>query len=133
VGTYAASADLGASPNQGRWPNNYHTLDNKIFQYVMAGIPIVLSDHPGKRQLVERYGIGATFDETDPRDIARTINGLLSDPERYEAMRARCRTAAREDLNWEVVSRRFVEAIEQLSAKSADGKRISGETTRSTL
>ena len=80
----------------------------------MAGIPLAVSDQPEKRHLVEEYGIGVTFDETDPRDIARAINLLFSDPVEYETMRANCRKAAREKFNWEVVSQRYVSAVEKL-------------------
>jgi len=73
-----------------------------------------VSDHPEKRRLVEERGIGAAFDERDPRDIARVITRLLSDPAAYEAMRARCQKVGREELNWEVISKRFVAAIEHL-------------------
>ena len=114
---YVASADLGVSPIEGKWLNYYHNLDNKFFTYVMGGIPLAVSDQPEKRQLIEQYGIGATFDETDPRDIARVIIRLLSDPVQYEAMRANCRKAARGALNWEVVSRQYVSALEKLCAK----------------
>jgi glycosyltransferase involved in cell wall biosynthesis len=115
--TYVASADLGVSPIEGKWLNYYHNLDNKFFTYVMGGIPLAVSDQPEKRKLVEQYGIGATFDESDPRDIARVITGLLSDPVRYQAMRTNCRKAAREALNWEVVSRQYVSALERICAK----------------
>ena len=111
---YIASADLGVSPMQRTPLNYYHNIDNKLFHYVIGGIPSAVSDHPEKRRIVEKYGIGATFDERDPRDIARVINELLSDADELEAMRQRCRKAARKELSWEVVSRQFVAAIERL-------------------
>lgn len=117
VPTYLASADLGIAPTQATCLSYYATLDNKIFSYVTAGIPMAVSDHPEKRRLVEKYGIGAVFDEKDPQDIARVINELVSDPVEYEAMRTRAREVGRAELNWEVVSRRFVTAVEQLGEK----------------
>ena len=95
--------------------NYYHAGDYKLFHYIVAGIPLAVSNHPEKRRLIERYGIGATFDESDPRDIARVINELLADPARYQAMRERCARVGREELNWEVVSRRYVAAVESLA------------------
>ena len=115
---YIASADLGISPmSPNASLNNYYSLDNKSFQYIMAGIPLVVNDQPEKRRLVEKYRIGAVFDEKDPKDIARAITQLVSDPLEYEEMRARCRKAAREELNWGVVSQELVSAIEKLAAK----------------
>jgi len=111
---YIASADLGITPMQRHCLNYYYNVDYKPFHYIAAGIPLAVSDHPEKRRLVEERGIGAAFDERDPRDIARVITRLLSDPAEYEAMRARCQKVGREELNWEVISKRFVAAIEHL-------------------
>jgi glycosyltransferase involved in cell wall biosynthesis len=123
VPRYVASADLGVSPIQGSWLNYYHNLDNKVFHYIAAGIPLAVSNQPEKRQLVEKYGIGSVFDETDPQDIARVINEILSDSAEYAEMRARCLKVAREELNWEVVSRRYVAAIEGLVTKNPGGEK----------
>lgn len=117
VPKYVAAADIGVSPMQGTSLSYYNGLDNKIFHYIMAGIPAAVSNHAERRQLIEHYGIGVVFDEKDPQDIARVINELLSDPVEYEAMRARCLKAAREELSWEIVSRRFVAAVEKLGEK----------------
>lgn len=114
---HIASADLGVSPMQGDTLNYYYNIDYKPFHYIVTGLPLAISDQPEKRRLVEKYGIGAVFDEKDPQDIARVINKLLSDPVEYEAMRARARKVGCEELNWEVVSRRFVSAVEKLGEK----------------
>ena len=111
---YAASADVGVSPMQGTSINYYYGGDYKLYLYIIAGIPLAVSNHPERKRLVEQYGIGATFDEADPHDIARVITDLLSDPAAYQGMRERCQKVGREELNWEVVSQRFVAAIEQL-------------------
>jgi len=119
VPAYVASADLGVSPIDRRWLNHRHNLDYKFFTYVMGGIPLAVSDQPAKRQMIEKYGLGDVFDEQNPRDIARVINGLLADPVRYETIRANCRKAAREELNWDVVSRQYVSALESLAQKQS--------------
>jgi len=111
---YIASADLGVTPMQGGTLNYYYNIDYKPFHYIVAGLPLAVSDHPEKRRLVEQYQIGAVFDETDPRDIARVINELLSDPVRYQTMRERAAKVGREELNWETIAPRYVAAIEKL-------------------
>lgn len=114
---HLASADLGVAPTQRTCLSYLTTLDNKLFSYIVAGLPLAVSDHPEKRRLVETYGIGAVFDERDPRDIARVINDLLSDPVRYQAMRERAAKVGREELNWEAIAPRYVAAIEQLQGR----------------
>ncbi len=97
---YVASADLGIVPTQNVCLSYFFESSNKIFHCVMAGVPVAMSDHLEKRLLVEEYGIGALFDETDPKEIARTVNETLDDREAYAALRRNCLDAARV-LNWE--------------------------------
>lgn len=112
---YVASADLGVTPLQSSSLNYYFNIDNKFFHYIAAGIPLASSRQPDKTRIIEQYRIGTTFDETDPRDIARAISELISDPVEYSAMRSRCLAAAKETLNWGVVAGRYVAALEGLS------------------
>ncbi len=97
---YVASADLGIVPTQNVCLSYFFESSNKIFHCVMAGVPVAMSDHCEKRLLVEEYGIGALFDETDPKEIARIVNETLDDREAYAVMRRNCLDAARV-LNWE--------------------------------
>ncbi len=97
---YVASADLGIVPTQNVCLSYFFESSNKIFHCVMAGVPVVMSDHCEKRLLVENYGIGALFDETDPKEIARVVSMTLDDREAYAAHRRNCIEAARV-LNWE--------------------------------
>ena len=97
---YVASADLGIVPTVNVCLSYYYESSNKIFHCLMAGVPLVMSDHAEKRLLVEQWGIGALMDETDPREVARVVNGTLADRVAYDRMRLRCLAAARV-LNWE--------------------------------
>ena len=97
---YTASADLGIVPTQNVCLSYYFESSNKIFHCLMAGVPLVMSDHAEKRLLAEEHEIGVLFDETDPADIARAVNETLADGQSYERMCANCLAAAR-SLNWE--------------------------------
>jgi len=108
VPRYVASADIGVMPTQAIRPSYYYGSGNKLFHYIMAGIPAAVSDHPEKRRIVETYDIGAVFDESDPRRIARTINSLLSDEDRYQQMCRNAKEAARTDLNWSVEEQKLI-------------------------
>ena len=56
------------------------TASNKIMEYMAAGLPLLVSDRPGLRELVTRYRCGVVADESDPASIARAVNQLLGDP-----------------------------------------------------
>lgn len=114
VTRYVASADIGLMPTQATKPSYYYGSGNKLFHYIMAGIPAAVSDHPEKRRIVETYGVGAVFDETDIRDIARTINELLSKKARYEELCRNAERAAREELNWHTEGQKLVSLYRSL-------------------
>jgi len=113
--TYAASADVGVEPTQGNCLSYRYALGNKLFEYLMAGLPIAVSDQPHRRQIVERYGVGKVFDEKDPRSIARAIDRIVSDEERHQEMRHQARQAAREEFNWEVQGKKLIKAYSGLA------------------
>ena len=100
VNDYAASSDIAVVPTEAICLSYEFEASNKIFHSVMARVPVAMSDHIEKRLLNERYGIGVLFDETDPSDIARTVEAFLDDRDRYDAAVEACGRAA-EVLNWE--------------------------------
>lgn len=100
VVTYVASCALSIVPTQNICLSYYFESSNKIFHSMMAGVPLVMSDHLEKRLIVERHGVGRLFDETDPRDIARVVNETLADRDELETMHRHCLDAAKH-LNWE--------------------------------
>jgi glycosyltransferase involved in cell wall biosynthesis len=114
VPRYVASADIGVMPTQAVKPSYVYGSGNKLFHYVMAGIPSAVSDQPEKRRIVETYDVGAVFDETDPRSIAQTINDLVADKDRYRQMCRNAKEAARAELNWGVEELKLIRLYRSL-------------------
>jgi glycosyltransferase involved in cell wall biosynthesis len=71
----------------------YTTASNKIMEYMAAGLPVLVSDTPSLRDLVNRYGCGVTANEESPKSIAAAVNTLLGDRERARQMGAAGRQA----------------------------------------
>lgn len=65
------------------------TSSNKMMEYMAAGLPLLVSDKPSLRALVEEYGCGITADQDDPGSIATAVNVLLSNPSRAHQMGAK--------------------------------------------
>jgi len=110
---YAASADLGVAPIKNSCLSYYLSLPNKLFEYVVAGIPVIGSDFPEIKRVIETYNIGLTFDPDDPKDIARAANQIFKDPKKYNLMRENARRAAK-ILNWENEAKKLTQLYEGL-------------------
>jgi len=111
---YTMSADLGVHPVQNTCLSYYYGAPNKLFEYLMAGLPVAVSNFPDMRRIVENEGVGETFDPEDPKDIARVINNILNDEKKYNRMRRNALKIAKERYNWEMESEKLLKIYESL-------------------
>lgn len=100
VEAHAASAAVGVSPIVPSCLNYRYSLPNKLFQYMAAGIPVVASDFPQVREVVEDSASGLVVDTTRPEAIAAGIRRVLDDPDEAVAMGERGRAAVRDRYHW---------------------------------
>lgn len=120
VVSYASGADIGVIPRQNSCLNNAISLPNRVFELVMARLPIAAPSLPDMKNFVTEYGIGLSFDETDPKDIARIVSEMLR-PERLGEFRTNVAAAARE-LCWENEGLRYRRILESVANVSAPGR-----------
>lgn len=80
--------------------NQYHSLANRFFDYMMAGIPQVCVNYPEYAAINQKYQIASLLNNTEPAAIAAALNNLLVDDVLYKELTANC-LSAREILNWE--------------------------------
>jgi len=97
---WTASAYLGLQILQNTCFNHYSSLSNKLLEYLMAGIPVIASDLPEMRRVIEDTGAGLLIDSSDPRQIADAANRLLADEGLREVMSEKAK-AARRRYSWE--------------------------------
>jgi len=111
---YTASADLGVSPIQNICLSYYYSTPNKVWEYIIAGIPFVASDFPEMRKLAVDENMGEVFNPEDPKSIADAINYLLENPEVYEIKKRNVLKLAREKYSWEKESLKLLKAYNNL-------------------
>ncbi len=89
-------------------PNHIAAQPNKLFEYMSAGIPVIASDFPLWRQIIESAGCGLLVNPLDPKAIARSIEYVLTHPKEAEDMGRRGREAVEKCYNWENESRKLL-------------------------
>ena len=93
-------ADIGIALDRDLSPNLRFSLPNKLFEYIKAGIPMVVSNLIERARIVGQYQVGLIVEDFQPENIAKKINKLVNDKQLYEEMKANCQVAA-EELCWE--------------------------------
>ena len=108
----AATADLGLS-TEGRLPPNRNLcLTNKIFIYLLAGIPQLLSDTAAQSALAPELGEAALLaDLGQPEAVAGRLDAFLGNPARVAAARRAAREVAVRRFCWDVEKSVFLDSI----------------------
>jgi glycosyltransferase involved in cell wall biosynthesis len=115
---HTAEADVGVTLLQDTCENHRLALPNKLFEYIAAGVPVVASDLPEIRRLIEQHGVGWCVAPDDPTALANALRGALeqrTDP----ALRERLGNAATA-LSWSREQLRLVELYTRLAAALAN-------------
>lgn len=81
-------------------PNYVESLPIKLFEYMAAGVPVIASDFPLWRTIVETAGCGLLVDPADPSAIAAAIEQLLDDEDRAASMGHAGQRAVRQNYSW---------------------------------
>lgn len=95
--------------------NHYSASSNKLFEYMMSGVPVIACSFPEIQRVVEKENVGLCVDSHDPASIAEGVNHLLDHPELREQMRENC-FMAREKYNWEHEKHVLLAIYEKVSA-----------------
>ena len=110
-----ASADVGITLLEDTCLNHRFALPNKLFEYLMAGLPVLASDLPEIRGVVEAFEVGCVVNPADRAALVETLQHMVDD----EAARARWAAHAPrvfETFSWEKASQRFKQAYQNLLA-----------------
>lgn len=95
-------------------PNYMEAYPNKMFEYMAAGLPVIASDFPLWREIVEGVGAGLLADPQDPAAIANRMQWLLDHPKEAEEMGRRGQRAVAERFNWQQEKLKLLSLYERL-------------------
>jgi len=112
---WVAGADVGVIAFQAIERNNVLATPNKLFECLAVGVPVVVSDFPEMRRVVDEFGVGATCEPARPESIATAIRGVLE--QNREAWFDACRTASTTRFSWQRQSQILVDAYDALTER----------------
>lgn len=99
---WTASADIGLTI----LPLDYSlsiqmTQPNKLFEYLMAGLPVLTSQLGAIVEIIRTYNVGQIVTSVEPEAIGAAINTMLADAVALHHMSQNALEASKNDLNWE--------------------------------
>ncbi len=94
------SADAGLLLFQDSCLNHKLSLPNKLFEYMMSGLPLIACDLPEISSVLHRHDCGILVDASDPASIAKGIRQMVSDPAEARAQGERGNKAASAYYTW---------------------------------
>ncbi len=110
---YSSQASLGIVTYL-PYANNMSCLPNKLFDYMLVNLPLVASDFPLYKEIVEENKCGICVDPTNPQRIAEAIEYLIEHPNEAKKMGDNGKKAVLEKYNWERESGKLLEIYSSL-------------------
>lgn len=98
--SYTAAADIGVHPLEDMCRNHRWASPNKLYEYVHAGLPVVMSSLLEPRRILETWGVGQCFTPGDAHSLSTVLNRLLRNDTLRAELAENSRKAAR-TLTWQ--------------------------------
>lgn len=109
----AVTYDLGLAGEIGETPNRKIALTNKLFTYLLAGVPVLLSAIPAHQNIATELGIAASlYAIDDAESLADAIDFYLTSPARLAAARHAAFALGQRRFNWDRESATFLQLAE---------------------
>lgn len=99
-------ADLGLSLDKGMNLNYEYSLPNKVFDYIQAETPLLVSNRIEIAKLVKENQIGKVVNTHDPKELANIVNGIFSNKEQLLTWKNNLKKAALK-YTWENESKKL--------------------------
>lgn len=94
--------------------NYFESYPTKIFEYMAIGLPVVTSNFPLYREVIEANECGICVDPGNPQEIAEQISKLLNDPERRQRYAENGRRVVKSKYSWEAQRKELEAAYKEV-------------------
>lgn len=94
--------------------NHINALPTKMFEYMLAGIPVIASDFPLWKKIIEGENCGICVNPCKPKQIAKAINFLFSNPLLAKKMGENGIKAVLSKYNWVIEEKKLLKLYREL-------------------
>jgi glycosyltransferase involved in cell wall biosynthesis len=98
-------------------PNEVDARPIKMFEYMAVGLPIIASDFPPLKKIINEERCGLTVNQSNPKAIAEAMRWILEHPAEAEAMGRRGRQAVEHTYNWDTEAIKIISLYNELLAQ----------------
>lgn len=95
-------------------PNYLDALPVKMFEYMAAGIPVIASDFPLWREIIESSQCGVCVNPMKPEEIAQAVDRLVNNPAEARQLGENGRRAVLDRYNWAVEEKKLFQLYEYI-------------------
>lgn len=95
-------------------PNHIDAQPNKMFEYMSAGVPVIGSNFPLWKEIIEVNQCGLCVDPLNPKTIAEAIDYLVTHPAEAEQMGRNGQKAVQEKYNWCIEEQKLLQFYKSL-------------------
>lgn len=113
--SYTKQAYVGYQVLQNTSFNHYSASSNKLFEYIMAEVPVISCDFPEIKRVVEEENIGLTVKEVETKSIVEATQKLIDNPSLREEFSRNCESAKLK-YNWENEKENLLNIYNELSS-----------------
>jgi glycosyltransferase involved in cell wall biosynthesis len=96
-------------------PTFRHSLPIKLFEYMAAGLPVIASDFPLWRKIIDEARCGLLVNPLDTKKIAEAMQWILDHPDEARSMGQRGRDIVQQKFNWENEASELLNFYERLA------------------
>ena len=77
--TITPLADVGMSMEEDLGLSYRYALPNKLFDFIQAGVPILATNLPEIKKMIEEYKVGKVIDNHEPKHLAKKLQEILNE------------------------------------------------------